>query len=97
MPVGMPLRRKRPCSSVVVTERPEMSDSVEALHHEHVELRTTLRNLLNRLSDVSPTDRSTFSQISDELSALLDKLDEHNHREQGLLQEALLQDEGGEG
>jgi hemerythrin-like domain-containing protein len=82
---------------VVITERPEMTDTVRALRSEHVEFRTAVKDLLNRLHKVEPTDLRSFAVISDDLSGLLDKLDEHHHKEQGLLQEALLQDEGGEG
>jgi hypothetical protein len=39
----------------------------------------------------------TLAKISEELAALLEKLDEHSHKETGLIQHALLKDEGGEG
>ena len=35
--------------------------------------------------------------VSEELLALLERLDEHHKQETDLLQEALLRDEGGEG
>jgi hemerythrin-like domain-containing protein len=83
--------------AVVLAERPELTDEVEALRLEHEQFRRTLNRILARLRRVEPTDHATFAKISDDLLALLDKLDEHSRKEIGLLQHALLEDEGGEG
>lgn len=83
--------------AVVVASRPELSEEVEALRKDHARFRRKLANILNRLRRVSPTDHAMFTEISDELLALLEKLDAHNSKETGLLQKALLTDEGGEG
>jgi hypothetical protein len=83
--------------TVVLDSRPQLSDEVRALRSEHVRFRDQVRDILDHLGSVAPTDRATFSRISDELVALLDRLDKHHHKETRLLQEALLRDEGGEG
>ena len=56
-----------------------------------------MRDLLRRVHEVLPTDTERFAAITADLAALLDQLDEHHQKETGLLQEALLRDEGGEG
>ena len=81
----------------VLETRPELKDEVESLRQEHVHFRTGLNRILNRLKKVSTTDQATVSAISDTLLALLEKLDAHSHKETGLIQDALLTDEGGEG
>ena len=83
--------------TVVVDSRPQLSDQVRALRSEHVHFRKGVRDILARLAEVEPTDHATFSKISEDLLALLDRLDKHHRKEAGLLQEALLRDEGGEG
>ena len=83
--------------AVVLADRPELTDEVEALRQEHDQFRKALNRILARLRRVAPTDHAAFTKISDDLSALLEKLDEHSRKETGLLQHALLEDEGGEG
>jgi hemerythrin-like domain-containing protein len=83
--------------SVVLESHPELSDEVEALRLEHDQFRKGLSRILNRLRLVQPTDRSGLATIIDDVLALLKKLDDHSHKETGLIQHALLSDEGGEG
>jgi hypothetical protein len=91
------LEEKDGYMSVVLESHPELADEVEALRQEHGQFRRTLSRILTRLRLVQPTNPLTLVKISEDLSALLDKLDEHTHRETGLIQHALLKDEGGEG
>jgi hypothetical protein len=81
----------------VLEIRPELKEDVEVLRQEHVHFRTGLNRILNRLKKATPTDQATVAAISESLLALLEKLDAHSHKETGLLQHALLTDEGGEG
>jgi hypothetical protein len=83
--------------SVVLESHPELSDEVEALRLEHGQFRNGLSRILTGLRLVQPTDHSTLAKISEDLLALLKKLDEHSHKETGLIQHALLKEEGGEG
>jgi hypothetical protein len=83
--------------AVVLDSRPELSEEVRALRREHTEFRKGVRDSLVQLGTVAPTDRPTFAAISNDLMALLDRLDNHHHKETCLLQEALLRDSGGEG
>jgi hypothetical protein len=83
--------------AVVVASRPELTDEVATLRHEHDYFRKALSPILNRLRRIAPTDHATFAAVSDDLLALLAKLDAHSSRETDLLQEALLTDGGGEG
>ena len=83
--------------AVVLADRPELTDEVEALRQEHDQFRKSLNRILARLRRVAPTDHEAFTKISDDLSGLLGKLDQHSRKEIDLLQHALLEDEGGEG
>lgn len=83
--------------AVVLESRPELADEVAALHQQHAQFRKALARVLVRLRRVDATDHAAFAAICGDLIALLDTIDRHNQRENGLLQEALLRDEGGEG
>jgi hemerythrin-like domain-containing protein len=82
---------------VVTTTHPELHEEVEKLRHEHDDFRRDLPRLLNRLRRVSSTDHEAFAKISLDIEALLDRLEAHRTKETDLIQQALLQDEGGEG
>ena len=52
---------------------------------------------MTRLQKLEPTDREGYLAVTCELAALLERLDHHSQHETDLIQQALLQDEGGEG
>jgi hypothetical protein len=83
--------------SVVLASRPELSEEVAKLREEHDHFRRGVSRVLSRLRRVTPTDHAAFAAVSEEMLALLEKLENHSRRETDLLQEALLTDEGGEG
>jgi hemerythrin-like domain-containing protein len=83
--------------SVILELHPELNDKVEALRQEHDQFRKGLNRILTRLRLVQPTDHLALAKISEDLLVLLKKLDEHSHKETGLIQRALLKDAGGEG
>ena len=93
----MELEEENGYMAVVLADRPELTDEVEALRQEHDQFRKRLNRILSRLRRVEPTDHAAFTKISDDLTALLEHLDEHSRKEIDLLQHALLEDEGGEG
>jgi hypothetical protein len=82
---------------VVLASRPELHEEVDRLRLEHEQFRGDLSRLLSRLRRVAPTDHEAFAKASDELANLLVRLEAHSTKETDLLQQALLQDEGGEG
>jgi hypothetical protein len=65
------------------------------LRGEHGQFRDATRRIVHCLEQVSPTNRAAFSSICDELSRLLEKVEEHSRREIAILQEAMVQDSGG--
>jgi hypothetical protein len=83
--------------SVILESHPELSDEVEALRQEHGQFRKGMSRILTSLRLLKRTDHLTLAKITQDLLALLSKLDEHSHKETGLIQHALLKDEGGEG
>jgi hypothetical protein len=91
------LEEKDGYMSAILESHPELTDEVEALRQEHGQFRKSLNRILARLRVVQPTDNSTLAKISEDMLALLKTLDEHSHKETGLIQHSLLKDEGGQG
>ena len=73
---------------------PHMTDKTDALRREHDDLRGELHRIMPCLDRVSPIDHEQFELISVQLLRLIKRLDRHTEKENNLLQEALLRDEG---
>jgi hypothetical protein len=56
-----------------------------------------LKHLSGELGGLSEWQEENFSRLADELRQLLDDIDEHDRREVDLLQQSLLDEEGGGG
>ena len=82
---------------VVAASHAELHEEVESLRCEHEQFRKELSQLLSRLRRVAPDDRESFAKVAADFSLLLERLDLHSKKETDLIQQALLQDEGGEG
>jgi hypothetical protein len=82
---------------IVLESKPSLSKSVRALKHEHEDFREGTQRIVHRLDLVARGDHGTFTDVCDELADFLDRLDEHAMNEAKLFQEALEQEEGGEG
>ena len=82
---------------VVLKLSPASSRQVDALRQEHDEFRKETSRLVHRLEHLSPTDRTTFDHVCNELLVLLGKVDEHSRRETDLLQETFDREGGGQG
>jgi hypothetical protein len=93
----MALEEEQGYMSSALALRPELSGEVAELRAEHDYFRSQLSRILSRIKRASPTDHEGFAKLSSDLLALLERLDVHSKKETDLLQEALLQDEGGEG
>ena len=81
---------------VVTESRPTFSSQVEALRSEHDEFRQALRRISARLDLLAPDDPLPISQLSQELSEVLARVDAHSQKEVDLLQESLLREDGGQ-
>jgi len=81
----------------VVDENPRLDRAVAALRDEHDRFRDGSQHVMRRLAQASTGDRADLDLVCEELLALLRMLDEHRAKEGGLLQEAFVQDGGGEG
>ena len=75
--------------------RPEFTSQVDALRTEHDDFRRRLRRATGRLERLSTSDVEHCEQVSQELGALLEQIDAHSRKEVDLLQQSLLQEEGG--
>ena len=81
----------------VASEKPNLYSRIELLIRDHDRLRTTTWDLVPRLEGLQEWQEDEFEGICQEIRALLADVDEHDAREIGLLQEAMLIDDGGEG
>ena len=75
---------------VIGHSSPELQSAVGTLQQEHVQLRTTLNDIVHRLDTLSPTDHAGYGKVCAELAAFFDRVDGHNRKETELLARALL-------
>jgi hypothetical protein len=68
-----------------------------SLRHEHDEFRTDLARILAELEQMPDDNGASLDELCNELEHLLFQLEMHHHHEIDLVQEALVQDTGGEG
>lgn len=83
--------------NVVTESYPEFTERTKKLRSEHDRFRETLGRLNYRLEHMSAADLSSFEESCLQLSKLLEEINDHNQRETALIQEAFLEDVGGEG
>lgn len=83
--------------NVVTESYPELTDRTEKLRCDHDRFRDSLARINYRLERVSPADVAAFEETCSAINALLDEINDHNQRETALIQEAFLEDMGGEG
>ena len=81
----------------VVAMSPQFAKEVKALRQQHDEFRETLRHIVAELEAVTADDTQRITATCERLSDLLNQLDKHSRTETGLVQEAFLREEGGEG
>jgi len=93
----MSLEEKDGYMDVVSQFKPNLVVQARRLRDEHDVFRATLNKLIPRLEKVADSDADEFSAICDDLLSLLHGVDIHDTRETALIQEVMLQDDGGEG
>lgn len=83
--------------NIVTESYPQLTERTEKLRQEHDRFRETLGRLNYRLERISPAELAAFEENCAELNQLLEEINDHNQRETALIQEAFLEDVGGEG
>jgi hypothetical protein len=83
--------------NVVTESYPEYTDRTTKLRAEHDHFRESLGRINYRLERLSWSDVASFEESCNGLSLLLEEINDHNQRETALIQEAFLEDVGGEG
>jgi hypothetical protein len=81
----------------VLETRPYLQERIDALAADHARFRSHLHKQISELNAISEWEEPRFEQACGNLRTLLDDVDLHDARENDLLQEALLFDNGGEG
>ena len=83
--------------NTVTESYPQLTERTHKLRHEHDRFRETLGRINYQLERLSPVDVAAFDESCANLSQLLEEINDHNQRETALIQEAFLDDVGGEG
>jgi hemerythrin HHE cation binding domain-containing protein len=83
--------------NIVTESYPELTDRTKRLRQEHDRFREELGRLVWRLDRVSSQQVGPFEEVCQELTAMLERVSDHNQREMALIQEAFSCDTGGEG
>jgi hypothetical protein len=82
---------------LVRTCAPRLGRLTDALKSEHDVFRGRTRQCVQRLERIAATDIKALDAVCVDLLDLLKKVEEHNAKETELIQDAMAQDEGGEG
>jgi hypothetical protein len=83
--------------NVVQEAKPHLRDRLELLASDHDSFRKRLKELATELAGLSEWQEENFGRIEMELRQLLDDIDAHDRHEVDLLQQSLLEEEGGGG
>ncbi len=82
---------------LVAESKPNLSTRVERLASDHQIFRESIEHLLPEMETLSSYDSEHFDRICNQVNSLLESVDQHDHDEIELLNDAFLCDEGGEG
>lgn len=83
--------------NIVTESYPELTDRTKRLQQEHDRFREELGRLVWRLDRLSPQQVGAFDEVCQQVTAMLERVSDHNQREMALIQEAFSCDTGGEG
>jgi hypothetical protein len=82
---------------VVSQEKPNLCERANRLRGQHDELRGRIRSVLPMINGVPENDDGGLDAVCSVLRDLLNDIESQEHQENELLQQALAEDEGGEG
>ena len=83
--------------SIVHDCKPHLQERLECLSGDHASFRAALARLQPELDALSEWEEDRFRQICNDIRQLLDDIDTHDQQEVELLQESLMDEEGGQG
>ncbi len=82
---------------VVAQEKPNLSDRASHLRNQHSELGCRISSILPIIKSVPENDINRLDAVCSVLRTLLNDIEQQEQQEIELLQQALAEDEGGEG
>jgi hypothetical protein len=82
---------------VVAESKPNLYDRVMSLRESHDRFREQLAEIAAVADETDDGDRRALERLCGQIEALLAEVDAHDRQEIGLIQDAILRDEGGEG
>jgi hypothetical protein len=83
--------------TVVEDLKPQLVKRLKSLSSDHQSFRDRLKKLLPELNSLNEWEEQRFQQVCGDLRELLDDIDRHDWEEVELLQQSMLEEEGGEG
>ena len=83
--------------AVVQDAKPHLQDRLESLAGDHESFRRRLKRMLPELNALNEWEESSFKRVCNDLQQLLDDIDRHDKQEVELLQQSLVEEEGGQG
>jgi hypothetical protein len=83
--------------AVVLDAKPQLRDRLASLAGDHQSFRNRLKRLLPELAALNEWEEDNFKRVCADLRQLIDDIDQHDKQEVELLQQSLLDEEGGEG
>jgi hypothetical protein len=81
----------------VLQTNPHLSKAVASLKEDHGRFRLATGRTAQQLERISASDFDAFAAVCDDMSEILQQLDEHTNDEAKLFLEGFEQEEGGEG
>jgi hemerythrin-like domain-containing protein len=78
----------------VISRAPRFAPQIKTLEEEHIDAVKRLDDITARLKQLSAFDAQAWSEVSDEIMALFDSLEEHEAAERDLILEVYFQDIG---
>ena len=83
--------------ALVAETKPNMSARVDRLALDHQSFRASIGELLPEVEALCQINDEGYEEVCQQIYELLDQVDQHDHAEVELLNDAFLCDEGGEG
>lgn len=81
----------------VAVDKPNLSHRIDRLQNDHQALRRRVEELVPAVDRLEETQHQQLDAVCSQIDSLLHEVERHDHAEIKLLQDLMLDDEGGEG
>lgn len=81
----------------MAADKPNLSHRIDRLQDDHQSLRRRVKELVPAVHQLKETEPQQLDEVCSEIDSLLHDVEKHDHAEIKLLQDLMLEEEGGEG